>query len=390
MSYNCQPDPDGRGTHDSKSSIQSHPHSREITTICTELEGNYHRSVGAELHTGLLNRLHPPAQSAPSSKRACLLQGGDQSPYRGGGEDANQKGSSTCPQGTRSQRLPVTAVHYTQKRWGHETHSQPKEPELLCRNSALQNGGDPNGQRHSQTRRLDDKGRPERCILYDPYCNPPKAPLALSMAGDNIPVQLPPLRTVVSPLGLYQDHEANSGDPQDTGSEVDHLHRRHPYHGRYNAHCQGAHSSADLPPRKPGFHNQLPQIPLGANTGNRISGLHTELTVNGDQSSWQQNQTNPLGGKETPRHRSMQSSCSVSFTGETQSCVPGNSPCTTVLQEPAIVPPGSPGSKGGEGLLSSCTLDTSSQGGADLVAGTPYQLEWAGSIITSPRLSNRD
>ena len=52
---------------------------------------------------------------------------------------------------------------------GKETYNQPKRVELICGDSALQNGGHPHAKRHPLTRRLDDKGRPEGCILHDQW-----------------------------------------------------------------------------------------------------------------------------------------------------------------------------------------------------------------------------
>ena len=155
------------------------------------------------------------------------------------------------------------------------------------------------------------------------------------------------------------------------------IHRRHPDHGRLTICSKGAHSCSNLPSRKSRFHSQLPQIPSEPHTGNRNPGLHSELCCHGNQSAGQQNQTSPLRGKETPGSGRLQGHSLVTPPGQTEPCCASYPPSTPVLQEPTILPSEGVRNERGEGLLSASTADSLSNRGVEMVAATPYQMEWA-------------
>ena len=342
------------------------------------------------MHRGLYNRSGKSASPAPSPTGAHLSTGRKGSPHRGGRENVEETGHLSGPQGACSQRLSLPTICSPQKRWGDETNNQPKGVELIRTDSALQNGGHSHGERYPKTRRLDDQSRPEGCIFHDSDCTLPEGTATISVAGDHLPVQLPAIWPVVSPMGLYQDHEANSDNPQVLGPKDDHIHRRHPDHGRLTICSKGAHSCSDLPSRKSRFHSQLPQIPSEPHTGNRNPGLHSELCCHGNQSAGQQNQTSPLRGKETPGSGRLQGHSLVTPPGQTEPCCASYPPSTPVLQEPTILPSEGVRNERGEGLLSASTADSLSNRGVEMVAATPYQMEWAGPDCTEPRPDDRD
>ena len=70
LSHNIQPDPNGRNKHDSKSLYQSLSHSREATTVHTELESGDPRYLGTEVHRGLYNRSGKSASSSTEPHRS--------------------------------------------------------------------------------------------------------------------------------------------------------------------------------------------------------------------------------------------------------------------------------------------------------------------------------
>ena len=61
-------------------------------------------------------------------------------------------------------------------------------------------------QGHSTGRGLDGETSPKRCILCSGNSPGAQAVSANIMEGDDIPIQLPSLRTVISPIGVYQNH----------------------------------------------------------------------------------------------------------------------------------------------------------------------------------------
>ena len=138
-----------------------------------------------------------------------------------------------------------------------------------------------------QAIRLDGKGRPEGCIFHGSSSNQSETPATVSVGGNNIPVQLSSLWTVVGPLGLYQDHKANS-DSLGLRMIIHIVHRRHPDHGRLRNHGKGTHGSTDISPRKSRLHSQFPEVSPGTNTRNN-PGFCCQLNRHGNQNAWGEN-----------------------------------------------------------------------------------------------------
>ena len=101
--------------------------------------------------------------------------------------------------------------------------------------------------RHSPTeepatpRGLDDKGRSERCLFCESSQPPRQEFPEISLASQDVPVQLSTVRSVVGPIDLYQGHKAGSDYSQNSGHENYHLHRRHSGDGSKQGTGSGAH-----------------------------------------------------------------------------------------------------------------------------------------------------
>ena len=211
------------------------------------------------------------------------------------------------------------------------------------------------------------------------------------VAGDSIPIQLPPLRPVVSPLGLYQDHKANNDHPQDNGPESDHIHRRHPGHGKHRVPGKGTHCSSDIPPGELGVYNKLPKIPPHSYSGDRIPRPHGEFSDYGNQNARRKDQADTPRNQKTPGDQYLHAGTNpITPTRETQSCHPGNPSSPPVLQKPAAMSAKGTGNKGRERLWSHGSPDRGSQKGTDMVARTPYKVEWAVLTATDSRHGNRN
>ena len=214
-------------------------------------------------------------------------------------------------------------------------------------------------------------------------------PATIPVARNSISVKLPSLRTFVSPLGLYQDHKANNDHPQDNGPEGDHIHRRHTDHGKLTVHGKGTHSSTDFPPRESRFHNKLPKSLLTPTQCIEFLGFVTnsvamEIKMPGEKIKQIRLESKKLQNLQLP------GTSPGTPARQAQSCHSCNSTSPPVLQEPTTMPAKSTGGKGRERLHSHCPPDTSSHGGAHMVATTPYQVEWAVSTFTDPRHDNRN
>ena len=96
-----------------------------------------------------------------------LLQRGSRCSHSRGTGNVRETGYFSGTQGTGSQRLHFPAFPCSQKRGREETNNQFKWSKYICGEGAFQNGELPYDKGHPKTRRLDDKGRPEGCLLHD-------------------------------------------------------------------------------------------------------------------------------------------------------------------------------------------------------------------------------
>ena len=346
--------------------------------------------MGVKLHTGVHHRYDKATNPESCPKGADLQSKPTKRPLQGGRKDGHKTGNNCRTQGTGCQRLPLPVIQCPKKGRGNQTDNQPKGVEQVCRNSSLQDGRDLHAKRHPKTRRLDDQGRPEGCIFYDPNGPKPETASPLQMAGGNIPVQLPAIRTVVSTVGLYQDHEASDNHPQVDGPENDHLHRRHSDHGRDKVSRTGTHGGPCLPPRESGIHNKLSQISFPSNTGNRHLGIHSELQEHGDQNAREEVQAYKIRSQKAPGNKLTSGTEPITLTGQTQPCRTSNTTSPALLQKSTRMPPHCLGAERGAGLLRSNPANSRCEGGAELVESTPYQMEWAEPIAQGSRLDHRN
>ena len=263
-----------------------------------------------------------------------------------------------------------------------------KRAKYICGEGAFQNGELPYDKGHPKTRRLDDKGRPEGCLLHDSTSNQSEAAGAISMAGGNIPVQLPPIWPDLSTSGLYQDPEGSNDHLKVIGSKNDHIHRRHSYHGRDRESGKGAHSSSNFPIGELRVHYQSPQVRPETPEGDRFLGSHSELHQNGGKNAGRKDQTHSPRCQKDSGKGIMPGNRIISLVGEAERCASGNPTSPPLLQEPATLPEHSP--EWGEGLLSPCPPNSPSKGRVRMVARTSHQMEWAQSPLKEARHDHRD
>ena len=320
---------------------------------------------------------------------------GDKLPQRGsrcshsrGTGNVRETGYFSGTQGTGSQRLHFPAFPCSQKRGREETNNQFKRAKYICGEGAFQNGDLPYDKGHPKTRRLDDKGRPEGCLLHDSTSNQSEAAGAISMAGGNIPVQLPPIWPDLSTSGLYQDPEGSNDYLKVIGSKNDHIHRRHSYHGRDRESGKGAHSSSNFPVGELRVHYQSPQVRPETTEGDRFLGSHSELHQNGGKNAGRKDQTHSPRCQKDSGKGIMPGNRIISLVGEAERCASGNPTSPPLLQEPATLPEHSP--EWGEGLLSPCPPNLPSKGRVRMVARTSHQMEWAQSPLKEARHDHRD
>ena len=88
------------------------------------------------------------------------------------------------------------------------------------------------------------QARTEGCILHNTHAQQPEGVPKVCAAGQNIRVQVPPFRSLVGSLGLYQDPEASCSTAAGDGNVNGHLHRRHSNMAESMATSSSAHLSA--------------------------------------------------------------------------------------------------------------------------------------------------
>ena len=97
--------------------------------------------------------------------------------------------------------------------------------ECLHGGTTLQNGRIQTLGTPPETRRLVGQGRPKRRIFFHPDQSGTQEIPVLCSREQHLPLQLPPIRPVFSPMGLSQDLKASSSSWTVAGDVIDSVHR---------------------------------------------------------------------------------------------------------------------------------------------------------------------
>ena len=277
-----------------------------------------------------------PSSALPSDRYPSFLRQGESL--------AGRDREHACEAGDRENLthragLPVNSIAGTEKGRGPEARNKFEVLEQLCAHRALQNGGHSCPERPAQTRgQLDGEGRFEGRIFHAPDMRGGQSiPQVLAQRPD-ILVQVPTVRPGVCPLGLHQDPQASSCPAETTGSANFRLHRRHLNPGRVQGTGQGPRDRLGVPPGESRLCSEQCQVPIGADTGHRVSRLHGKLTQPGVELTCRQDQEDQGRNTIPARKQDCADKKTVATLGKTPSCDVSNSPRTTVfLQAPARV-----------------------------------------------------
>ena len=185
-----------------------------------------------------------------------------------------------------------------------------------------------------------------------------------------IPIQLSSIRSVLRPMGLYQDHEASSGPTQRARPQTDHIHRRHPAYGRVGDPTPRPHDGVNLPPREPRVCHQFEEISAHSNERVRVPRVRSELPFHGDEASRREAEENQIGSQAAPFREPSDSPNAFVISGQIECSHQCHSSGSTFLPKP----PRSARSGRAE-LLSECRPHTGSSGGASMVGGASNQVE---------------
>ena len=108
-----------------------------------------------------------------------------------------------------------------------ETSDKPQVFEYIPQNTPLQDGGDPESEGYSVTRRFHGETRSSGCLpdCSDEQTDSP-AP-ALCPGRQNFQIFIPPIRAGPSPVVFYETVETSSSTSKGTGHPPPHLPGRH-------------------------------------------------------------------------------------------------------------------------------------------------------------------
>ena len=232
----------------------------------------------------------------------CIPQSSSRLPPGRDRESAPERGDITDMSALRRDDkrawLRLSTVCGPKEELRHQTSCEPEGSQISCPTGALQDGRHTPTEEHSTPRGLDDNGRSERRLFFKPSQQPRQEIPEISLARQDVPVQLPTIWTVVGPVDLYQDHKASSDYSQNTGprDENNNLHklRRHPGDGTKQGTGSGAHRVPDISVGEPGVHSQSTEIFDRPHTGNQLPGSRCRLRSDGAQITAFKDQEHPV------------------------------------------------------------------------------------------------
>ena len=353
--------------------MSGHPISWTSSLLPSKLGSNYKGPV-APLDSVRLQATASVPKRKPQA--ITLLRHREVLPSRRNPEHAEETGNLRIPKASKRRGVPLPTLASTKERRGSATHNKPQEAKRLREDGALQNGRHTHVKRPAEARRLDGKGGHEGCIFHDPNSHGRPGIPPVRLGGQIIPIQLSSIRSVLRPMGLYQDHEASSGPTQRARPQTDHIHRRHPAYGRVGDPTPRPHDGVNLPPREPGVCHQLEEISAHSNERVRIPRVHSELPFHGDEASRREAEENQIRSQAAPFREPSDSPNAFAISGQIECSHQCHSSGSTFLPKPPEKPPRSARSGRAE-LLSECRPHTGSSRGASMVGGASNQVEWA-------------
>ena len=347
---------------------------RKACTSYPKLGKDHTRPLGPGHSSGLLHRI--PDHTLPNKEATPPALQRNPEPANNRRSRRTSAGRGCGRGGGASRGILLNPVLSPQKGWRTEASNKPKGLKLLHTTSALQDGRDPYLEGTHETRRLVCKARPEGCILHNTHAQQPEEVPKVCAAGQNIRVQVPPFRSLVGSLGLYQDPEASCSTAAGDGSANGHLHRRHSNYGGVHGTSTATSSSTHLPPRVPGVCNpQRQEVSADTSPGNGFFGLNSRLGPDGTQVAGGENKKYSSRGTKIRGAGRHNSSNPLTPPGKDAGYIQSNPPSTTLLSPPANGPDSSPGQEW-PGLRDRTHYLTRGQRGAEMVGQPHVQVEW--------------
>ena len=137
----------------------------------------------------------------------------------------------------------------------------------------FQNGRYSYVKRPSKTGGLVSKNRPQRWLFNSTHLDKSSEIPSFSVERQHARVCLSPLRFSFCPVSVHEADETSCSSIETAGHSANNLFRRHFNYGRILRPSASSGSFSIESPREFRFRSKLREIPFGANSGDRISGL---------------------------------------------------------------------------------------------------------------------
>ena len=151
------------------------------------------------------------------------------------------------------------------------------------------------------------------------------------MVRGNVPIQLSPVRSVISTMGLYQDPQARGSTVTGDGSAADRLYRRHSHIGRDQGKSSGTSRSPSIFTGMLGGHPELQKISAEPSTSNGIPWFHSRQSANGTETARGEDEEDTCRSTETSERGTGYCSGTLAPGGEDAGNLKGYSPGPIIL-----------------------------------------------------------
>ena len=367
----------GAGVGKERATSASHssqfPKNGRPSPIHTQLGKDNNRPMGIRPTIGTHPRTIINAHAGWGSQRIPSIPGA--------GPQARSRDPSSSGEGSSINRSPPNGrgIHLKdvcgpKKEWRCETHNRPEGTEQVHTLETLQDGRNPSGERSTAGGRLDGQDRPQGCLFLHPHRSSPLPILTLSTQSSDLPIQLPPIRTVLCTSNLHKDIQASGSLAETTRLPDDKLYRRQPTHGQHKGGSQADGEACSDPTGASPVHSELRQVSTRTSPVHTVSGIQTGLHEVGDDHTRTQNGEDERQGERPPIPRRDLGKRTGQFHWDSLLDGTGHTTSTSLLQGLA-----------GSQKLSHLSLPRLRhtpgskhlpKGGAPMVAGPGTSVEW--------------
>ena len=199
--------------------------SREVSSFPTKLVEGDTGPMGPKHNYGLPDRLLLDSTSTCNTSLSTILCRADSSDFRGGNRITTEgcnRGSST----SRANRFLFEPLSCPKEGWRATPSNQSQSPQQLCEQRTFQNGGHSHSERSPEKGRLAGQNRFERCLLFNTHPPQPQKVSQVHVPREDIPIQLPTFRPILSPMGVHKNSKTSTSNPLRERSMANSLYRR--------------------------------------------------------------------------------------------------------------------------------------------------------------------